>query len=61
MIATGIVRRVDDLGRIIIPKELREKVFGKRDATGEPMEFFYEKEDDNIVLIIKRYKGDSEV
>ena len=56
MVATGIVRRIDDLGRIVIPKELREKVFGRRDATGEPMEFFYTKEDDNIVLIIKPYK-----
>ena len=57
MIATGIVRRFDDLGRIVIPKELREKVFGRRDVTGEPIEFFYTKEDDNVILIIKPYKG----
>lgn len=56
MVATGIIRRVDDLGRIVIPKELREKVFGRRDATGEPVEFFYEKEDDKVVLVIKPYK-----
>ena len=28
MKATGIVRRMDDLGRIHIPKELRKQVFG---------------------------------
>ena len=56
MIATGIVRRIDDLGRIVIPKELREKVFGKRNADGEPMEFYYEKDEDNVTLILKPYK-----
>lgn len=56
MVATGIIRRVDDLGRIVIPKELREKVFGRRDATGEPVEFFYKKEDDKIVLVLKPYE-----
>jgi AbrB family looped-hinge helix DNA binding protein len=56
MVATGLIRRVDDLGRIVIPKELREKVFGSRYADGEPMEFFYEKEDDKIVLILKPYE-----
>nr|DAZ61331.1 MAG TPA: stage V sporulation protein T [Caudoviricetes sp.] len=30
MITTGIVRRFDDLGRIVIPKEIREKAFGKK-------------------------------
>ena len=36
MKATGIIRRVDDLGRIVIPRELRIK-FGISDGT--PMEF----------------------
>ena len=49
---TGIIRRVDDLGRIVIPKEIRRLVFGKTDATGEPMEIFIDGE--NIVL--RRYK-----
>lgn len=35
---TGIIRRVDDLGRIVIPREIRRQVFGKTDASGEPME-----------------------
>ena len=37
MEATGIVRRVDDLGRIVIPKEIRRNL-GIRD--GEPLEIF---------------------
>ena len=49
---TGTIRRVDDLGRIVIPKEIRRLVFGKTDATGEPMETFIDGE--NIVL--RRYK-----
>ena len=53
MKATGIVRRIDDLGRIVIPKELRKKVFGTQDACGEPMEFFYE---DDGTIILKPYK-----
>ena len=49
---TGIIRRVDDLGRIVIPKEIRRQVFGKTDASGEPMEIFIDGE--NIVL--RRYQ-----
>lgn len=49
---TGIIRRVDDLGRIVIPKEIRNQVFGKTDTTGEPMEIFIDGE--NIVL--RRYE-----
>lgn len=49
---TGIIRRVDDLGRIVIPKEIRRQVFGKTDATGEPMEIFIDR--GNVVL--RRYE-----
>ena len=49
---TGIIRRVDDLGRIVIPKEIRRQVFGKTDASGEPMEIFIDGE--NIVLIVAK-------
>ena len=49
---TGIIRRVDDLGRIVIPKEIRRQVFEKTDASGEPMEIFIDGE--NIVL--RRYQ-----
>ena len=38
MISTGMVRRVDDLGRIVIPKELRKQL---NIIEGEPMDFLY--------------------
>lgn len=45
---TGIIRRVDDLSRVVILKEIRRQVFGKTDISGEPMEIFVDGE--NIVL-----------
>ena len=45
---TGIIRRIDDLGRIVIPKEIRRQIFGRTDATDEPMEIFTDGE--NIIL-----------
>ena len=41
MKATGIIRRVDDLGRVVIPKDIRRTV-GIRE--GEPLEIFIEGE-----------------
>lgn len=49
MKATGVVRRIDDLGRIVIPKEIRKTL---RIKEGTPLEIFTEKEG-NIVL--KKY------
>ena len=37
MKATGIVRRIDDLGRIVIPKEIRRTL---RIKEGDPLEIF---------------------
>jgi AbrB family looped-hinge helix DNA binding protein len=48
MRATGIVRRVDDLGRVVIPKEIRRTL---RIKEGEPMELFIE--DDGVIF--KKY------
>lgn len=48
--ATGIVRRLDDLGRIVIPKELRSTM---RLHEGDPMELFIGENDGSIIL--KRY------
>jgi transcriptional pleiotropic regulator of transition state genes len=48
MKSTGIVRKVDELGRIVIPKELR-KVFGVNE--GDPVEIFTEGEH----IILKKY------
>lgn len=45
MKATGIVRKVDELGRIVIPKELRVNM-GMN--IGQPVEIFIDK--DNIIL-----------
>lgn len=49
MRATGIVRRIDDLGRIVIPKEIR-KVLKIRE--GEALEIFTAK---NNEIILKKY------
>ncbi len=46
MKATGIVRRIDDLGRIVIPKELRTTL-GIKDS--DPLEFYMQG--DGIVLV----------
>lgn len=54
MKATGIVRRIDDLGRIVIPKELRRTL---KIRDGEFLEIFVE--DDNIVL--KKYSSFSDI
>ena len=49
MKATGIVRRIDDLGRVVIPKEIRRSL---KIREGDPLEIFIE--DDNCVCF-KRY------
>lgn len=45
MKATGIVRNIDELGRIVVPKEMRTKM---DILCGDPVEIFVE--DDKIVL-----------
>ena len=49
MKATGIVRRIDDLGRIVIPKEIRRTM---RIREGDPMEIFTCREGE---LLLKKY------
>ena len=53
MKATGIIRRFDDLGRIVIPKEIRRNM---RIREGDAMEIFLE---DNCVCL-KRYTPSEE-
>ena len=48
MRADGIVRRLDDFGRIVIPRELRIQLFGTYKTEGMLMEIFMDK--DTIVL-----------
>ena len=49
MKATGVVRRIDDLGRIVIPKEIRKTL---RIKEGDPLEIFTDKEGE---IILKKY------
>ena len=46
MKATGIIRKIDDLGRIVIPKEIRKSLHIRE---GDPLEIYIEK-DGEIVL-----------
>ena len=48
MNTTGIVRRIDDLGRVVIPKEIRKTL---RIKEGDPLEIFTNREE----LIFKKY------
>lgn len=43
MRAYGIIKRFDDLGRILIPKEVRIDLYGTSDTGGKPMEIYYDK------------------
>lgn len=49
MKATGIVRRIDDLGRVVVPKEIRRTL---RIREGEPLEIFTNREGG---IILKKY------
>ncbi|MBO5136437.1 MAG: stage V sporulation protein T [Clostridia bacterium] len=49
MKATGIVRRIDDLGRVVIPKEIRRTM---RIREGDPLEIFTESDG---TVIFKKY------
>ena len=53
MNSTGIIRRIDDLGRIVIPREIRQRMKIKED---DPFEIYC----DNSDIILKRYKIDIE-
>ena len=49
MKATGIVRRIDDLGRVVIPKEIRRTL---RIRESDPLEIFTDREGE---IILKKY------
>lgn len=55
MKATGIVRRIDDLGRVVIPKEIRRTL---RIREGDPLEIFVDREGE---VILKKYSPISEL
>ena len=54
MNTTGIIRRVDDLGRVVIPKEVRRKV---GISEGTPMEIFVSAEG----IMLKKYHTENEL
>ena len=49
MKATGIVRRIDDLGRVVVPKEIRRTL---RIREGDPLEIVTDREGE---VILKQY------
>ena len=49
MKATGIVRRIDDLGRVVIPKEIRRTL---RIREGDPLEIYTDRDGE---VIFKKY------
>lgn len=51
---TGIVRRIDDLGRIVIPKEIRQKLNIRE---GDPLEITYTNDDG---VFFRKYLTDEE-
>lgn len=55
MKATGIVRRIDDLGRVVIPKEIRRTL---RIREGDPLEIFTDREGE---VILKKYSPISQL
>jgi len=54
MKSTGIVRRIDDLGRVVIPKEVRRTM---RLKEGDPLELFMEGE----YVCFRRYSTEPEL
>ena len=50
MKTTGIVRRVDDLGRVVIPKEIRQSL---KIREGDPLEIWLDKD----VICFKKYNA----
>ena len=55
MKATGIVRRIDDLGRVVIPKEIRRTL---RIREGDPLEIFTDRDGE---VIFKKYSPIGEI
>ena len=52
MKATGIIRRIDDLGRVVIPKEIRRSM---NIGEGDPFEIYVDH--DNNAVIFQKYES----
>lgn len=48
MKTTGIIRRMDDLGRIVIPREVRRTIGAKE---GDPFEILVDEENNSLVIM----------
>lgn len=58
MKATGFVRRIDDLGRVVIPKEIRRHI----DLyDGTPLEFFIDEIDEEPTLCLQKYRSSKNI
>ena len=57
MKATGIVKRIDDLGRVVIPKDLRREMGLVENS---PVEFFTSKGDNGTEVVIANYNPKEE-
>lgn len=55
MRATGIVRRLDGLGRLVIPEEIRRMLGWKE---GDPLELYFDRE--NKAIVLKKYETEEE-
>ena len=55
MRATGIVRRIDELGRVVIPKEIRRTL---RIREGDPLEIFTDHDGE---VVLKKYSPIGEI
>lgn len=55
MRATGIVRRIDDLGRVVVPKEIRRTL---KIREGDPLEIFTDREGE---VVLKKYSPIGEI
>lgn len=53
MKTTGIVRKFDNVGRVVIPKEIRERIWGTKNTDDMPVEFFL----DGNSVVLKKYEG----
>lgn len=54
MKATGIIRRIDDLGRVVIPKEIRRSM---NIHEGDPLEIYVNSENNEIIFIPYKAMG----
>lgn len=53
MKATGIIRRVDDLGRVVIPRDIRRNC---RIYEGDPLEIYVDNLEGQPVVILSKYE-----